>query len=73
MAESESSLVYRVSSSTVWATQRNPILKIQNKKTINVSTAQKATQWGVGETAQRLKVLRLLRRKEAGLQDPELV
>ena len=51
VCEFEASLVYRVSSRTVRATQRNPVL---NKQTSN---NKKKKPTGTGEMAQRLRAL----------------
>jgi hypothetical protein len=43
VSEFKASLVYRVSSRTVRATQRNPVLKKKNKKMTTTTTKKKKT------------------------------
>jgi hypothetical protein len=50
ISEFEASLVYRVSSRTARATQRNPVSKKQNKTTTTTTTTTTRRHWLYGQT-----------------------
>jgi ribosomal protein S19 len=60
ISEFEANLVYKVSSRTARAIQRNPVSKNKNKNKTNKQTNKKNTESGAGEIAQWLRALTVL-------------